>query len=184
MTAPNDYRPVIIMARYPKFAVLTVDFRGQGFERSEGEKGSLLFSGSPISYDAQPGLAAGTYNLSVRGVKGPWSLQFAVPDPAAPAFQMFEEPIVGRYDNIAKVHLADESEIKWEMGSEAPRMEGHLVGFGDAAGTEQFLGIVQGPIGFAPGDYGFRSDGTMPAGDYLLVVDADGRWAITFSPIP
>ena len=97
---------------------------------------------------------------------------------------MFEKPIVGRYDNIGKVHLAEESEIKWKMQSDAPMMSAKLVGYGDAEGTEQFLGIVQGSLGFAPGKHGYRSDAPMPAGDYLLVVDADGRWVVKFSPTP
>jgi hypothetical protein len=95
---------------------------------------------------------------------------------------MFEQPIVGTDDNIGKVHLSKESELKWEMQSDAPMMSAKLVGYGDAQGTEQFLGIVQGGLEFAPGAHGFRSDAAMPAGDYLLVVDADGRWVVTFSP--
>ena len=64
---------------------------------------------------------------------------------------------------------------------DAPLMSAKLVGYGDAQGTEQFLGFVQGNLGFAPGKHGFRSDAAMPAGDYLLVVDADGPWVVTFS---
>lgn len=182
ITAPNDYRPVLIFARYPRTSVLTVRLRGEGFDRSRDEGGAISFSGSPISFDAEPGLERGQYNLSVTDVKGPWSLQFAVPDPAASAFQMFEKPIVGRYDNIAKVHLAEESGIKWQMQTDAPMMIAKLVGYEDAEGTEQFLGILQGPLELGPGRHGFRSDAPMPAGDYVLVVDADGRWGIKFSP--
>jgi hypothetical protein len=36
---------------------------------------------------------------------------------------------------------------------------------------------------FEPGNRGFRSDSALPAGDYLLVVNADGRWAVRFTPI-
>jgi hypothetical protein len=182
ITAPNDYRPVLILARYPRTSILTIHLRGEGFDRSRDESGVISFSGSPVSFDGEPGLASGQYDLSVTGVKGPWSLQFAVPDAAASAFQMFEKPIVARYDNIAKVHLAEESEIKWQMQTDAPMMSAKLVGYGEAEGTEQFLGIVQGALELGPAKHGFRSDAPMPAGDYVLVVDADGRWGIKFSP--
>src|SRR6185295_9214196 len=98
ITAPNDYRPVIIIARYPMTSILTVQLRGEGFDRSKDEGGALQFSGSPASFEADPGLASGQYDLSVRGTKGRWSLQFAVPDPAASALQIFEKPIVARDD--------------------------------------------------------------------------------------
>jgi hypothetical protein len=172
----------MIIARYPRRSGLTVQLQGDGFQRSRGESGAIFFSGSPTSFDAEPGLAAGQYDLSVTQAKGPWSLQFAVPDPAAPAFQMFEQPIVSRYDNIGKVYLDHESTIKWQMQSEAPMMTAKLVGYGDAQGTEQFLGIVEGALQMGPGKHGFVSDAPMPAGDYLLVVDADGRWVVKFSP--
>jgi hypothetical protein len=68
---------------------------------------------------------------------------------------MFEQPIVGTDDNIGKVHLSKESELKWEMQSDAPMMSAKLVGYGDAQGTEQFLGIVQGGLEFAPARTGF-----------------------------
>jgi len=163
-------------------SILTVQLRGEGFDRSKDEGGALQFSGSPVSFEADPGLASGQYDLSVRGTKGRWSLQFAVPDPAASALQIFEKPIVARDDGIGKVHLSEESDIKWQMQTDAPMMSAKLVGYGEAEGTEQFLGILQGPLQLGPGKHGFRSDAPMPAGDYLLVVDADGQWAIKFSP--
>ena len=101
-------------------------------------------------------------------IEGPWSLRFAVPKPDVSAFPMFGEPIQGTYDQIGKVHLSTESELKWKMQSEAPLMSAKLVGYGDAQGTEQFLGVQGGNgAGFAPGTRGFRSDAAMPAGDYL-----------------
>jgi hypothetical protein len=135
-----------------------------------------------MSVDAQPGLASGHYDLSVTDVKGPWSLQFAVPSPTASAFQMFKQPLIGRWDQIGKVHLAEASKIKWQMQSDAPTMRANLVGYGDAEGTEQFLGVVSGNLEFGPGKHGFRSNGPLPAGDYLLVVDADGPWLLKFKP--
>jgi hypothetical protein len=180
ISIPNDYRPVVILERYPKRSILTVHLRGKGLERSEGESGAFIFDGSPLSWDAEPGMARGQYELAVKGAKGVWSLHFGEPDPDISPFPMLK-PIGGRYDSIAKMHLSEASELKWEMQSDAPFLRAKLVGYGDAEGTEQFLGIVQGAIGFAPGKHGFRSDGVMPAGDYLLVVDSDNRFLITFS---
>src|SRR5829696_7253808 len=89
----------------------------------------------------------------------------------------------GEGDNVVPVHIAEETEVRWEMQTDGPFLSAQLLGFGDAEGTEQFLGILQGGLAFEPSNRGFRSDSALPGGDYLLVVDADGRWAVRFFPI-
>ena len=60
-----------------------------------------------------------------------------------------------RYDNTGKVHLAEESEIKWQMQSDAPMMIAKLVGYEDAEGTEQFSESAGSPRARGRADTGF-----------------------------
>jgi hypothetical protein len=58
VTVPNDYRPVIIVARFPNRSILTVQLRGGGLDRVKGNRGGFLFDMSP-SATATPGIASG-----------------------------------------------------------------------------------------------------------------------------
>jgi hypothetical protein len=69
------------------------------------------------------------------------------------------------------------------MGSDGLFLQGHLLGYGDAEGAEQFLGVVTQGLTLEPGKKGLRTDDVMPAGDYLLVVEADGPWAYEFTRV-
>jgi hypothetical protein len=178
---PADYAPVVLRARYPEGSVLTVNVRGEGLRRLEGHRGAFVFDAPSISATAMPGIASGQYELVVKGTKGPWSLQFSGPDRDASAVPLLSTPIGGEHDTVGTVHLDHESELQWEMQTNGSFFSAELLGYGDAEGTEQFLGILQGGFAFEPGKPGFRSDGVMPAGDYLLIVDADGEWAVSFT---
>jgi hypothetical protein len=181
ITVPNEYRPVIILARWPKRSILEVRIHGEGLDRLKGESGAFLFDG-PGGATATPGIASGDYEFAVKGTKGPWGLQFSEPDPDAESLAMLEEPIGYQYDAVVILRLEEATALQWEMQSDALFMP-HLLGYGDAEGAELQLGVSTGDgLLLEPTDRGFRSDGAMPAGDYLLVVDADGNWVVTFSP--
>jgi hypothetical protein len=95
---------------------------------------------------------------------------------------MVGQPLGGRYDTVATLRLEEKSELQWELQSDA-HFIAELLGYGDAEGAEQFLGISTGDgLLLEPSDRGFRSDEAMPAGDYLLIVTADGQWIVNFSP--
>jgi hypothetical protein len=161
-----------------------VRLRGEGFRQMEGERGPFFFDAPELSAAATPGIASGTYELSVKGTKGSWSLQFQEPDPRVVSpVPLFGEAIGGNGDDIGTVHLAEESEVRWEMETNGLFFSAELLGFGDAQGTELFLGVLSGGVAVQPGKRGFRSDSALPAGDYLLIVDADGPWAVRFRPI-
>lgn len=181
---PDDYVPFIFSARYPKGSFLTVGLRGDGLRRVKGFRGSFLFDGRETSVTATPGIASGTYRLTVNGTKGSWSLQFQEPDARVVSpVPLFREVIGGRGDDVVPVQIAEETAVRWQMQTDGLSVMAELLGFGAAEGAEQFLGILQGEFAFGPGKRGFRSDSALPAGDYLLVVDADGRWAVQFKPI-
>jgi hypothetical protein len=178
---PADYAPLIVSAGYPEEdSHLEVQIRGEGLQRLEGESGAFLFdTGNRVT--AAAGIARGRYELIVRGTKGPWSLRFETTDPARKTFSLLGRPLTAVGDLVVQVHLDRGAELEWEMQTERIFFA-KLLGYGDVEGTEQLLGGVSGEgVGFAPGDRGFRSDGVMPAGDYLLVVDADGEWVIEFT---
>ena len=48
-------------------------------------------------------------------------------------------------------------------------------------GRRAVPGDCAGRFIFEPGKNGLRTDDTLPAGDYLLIVDADGRWGYEFT---
>lgn len=182
ITVPNDFRPVIILARWPRRAILEVRLRGEGLDRLEGESGSFLFD-SPRSATAAVGLASGEYELVVKGTKGRWAVQFLEPDPnVVEPVPMLEEPIGNQYDVVVPLRLEEETALQWEMQSDA-LFFGSLLGYGAADGAELQLGGSTGDgLLLEPTDRGFVSDGAMPAGDYLLVANADGNWVVEFTP--
>jgi hypothetical protein len=118
----------------------------------------------------------------VKGTKGPWGLQLSEPDPDAESLAMLEEPIGYQYDAVVTLRLEEATAIQWEMRSDALFLP-YLLGYGAAEGAEEQLGVSTGDgLLMEPSDRGFRSDGAMPAGDYLLVVNADGQWVVMFTP--
>lgn len=178
---PADYAPLVLAARYPEGSVLTVQIRGEGLQRLGDERGAFFFDSPPTSATAMPEIASGQYELVVKGTKGRWSLQFSGPNPDVSPLPLVGRPIGGEHDAVGNVHLDRDSELQWEMQTDGSFFSAELLGYGDGEGTEQFLGILQGGLAFEPGNRGFRSDGVMPAGDYLLIVDADGEWAVSFT---
>jgi len=178
---PEDLAPLILFARYPEEDLLSVNVRGEGFRRlEEGQQGAFLFDGPGSSETATPGISQGAYELSVKGTKGPWTVGFTGTNPGATTVEL-PDALQGEGDVVGKVHLQEAAALEWEMASDGPFLRGHLMGYGEAEGAEQFLGIVQGGLIFEPGKNGLRTDDTLPAGDYLLIVDADGRWGYEFT---
>lgn len=181
---PEDYVPFILGAGYPKGAVLIVRLRGEGFRRTEVSEDPFFFDAPESSVTATPGIASGTYELTVKGTKGSWTLQFQEPDPnTVPPVPLFGQVMRGHGNNVVPVRILEETEVRWEMQTEGSFFSAELLGFAGAEGTYQFLGMLHGGLAFEPGDRGFRSDSVLPTGDYLLIVDADGRWAVRFRPI-
>ena len=179
---PNDYVPFILGARYPKGSSLTVRVRGEGFRQMKGRRGPFLFDNPETSVTATPGIASGTYELVVKGTKGPWSLQFNEPDPDMSA-ALFGQVIEGDGDTVGTVHISEATEVRWEMQTDGAFFTARLLGFNDAEGARQSLGVLTGGLVLEPGNRGLRSDSALLEGDYLLIVDADGRWAMRFEPI-
>jgi hypothetical protein len=178
---PADYAPVILGARYPEGSFLIVQIRGEGLQRLEGHRGAFVFDAPSTSVIAMPGIESGQYELVVEGTKGRWTLQFSAPDRDAPAYPLIGRPIAGEHDTVGTVHLDRARELQWEMQTNGAFFSAELLGYGDAEGSRQFLGMLQGGLAFEPGRRGFRSAGVMPTGDYLLIVDADGEWVVSFT---
>jgi hypothetical protein len=178
---PADYAPLILAARYPEDSLLTVQIRGTGLQPLKGHRGAFLFDSPPTSATAMRRIASGQYELIVKGTKGPWTLQFSGPNTDVSGPALVGRPIGGKYDIVGNVHLDRESELQWEMQTNGSLFSAELLGFGDAQGTEQQLGVLTQGLALEPGNHGFRSDGVMPAGDYLLIVEADGTWSVSFT---
>jgi hypothetical protein len=180
ITVPADLRPLVLSARYPKGDVLTANVRGSGFERLPETTGALVFDSPKTGETAVLAIAQGRYELRVKGTKGAWVLRFSEPDPAASTTSLVGERISGSGDTVRAVHLDQETELLWEMQTDGLFLLGQLLGYGEAEGAAQFLGILQGGFLFQPGDRGLRTDAPLPAGNYLLVIDADRQWEFTF----
>jgi hypothetical protein len=89
------------------------------------------------------------------------------PDPDAESLAMLEEPIGYQYDAVVTLRLEEATAIQWDMRSDAFFLP-YLLGYGAAEGAEEQLGVSTGDgLLMEPSDRGFRSDGAMPAGDYL-----------------
>jgi hypothetical protein len=171
---PHDFAPLILIARYPKGDLLDVDIRGEGFRRLTGNRGGFIFDGPGGSETATPGIRRGSYELIVKGTKGRWAITLAEPNPENAPLELLQ-PLQGEGDVVGKVRLEEAAVLQWEMASEGLYLQGHLLGYREAEGAEQFLGVLAGGVVAEPGKIGLRSDDEMPAGDYLLIVEADGR---------
>jgi len=179
---PSTFEPLVLVASFRAGDLLSVEVKGPGFQRLEGEQGGFVFDDAGTGETATPGIEPGSYRLGVKGTKGRWALTFSGPNPEVAPIEL-PEAIQGSGDLVGKLHLAKATAMTWEMASNGPFVSGHLLGYGDAAGAEQFLGILQGGFIFEPGKSGLRTDEVLPAGNYLIIVDGDSDWAFDFSSV-
>jgi hypothetical protein len=182
ITVPQDFSPLILSAAFPEDDILTINLRGKGLRRPEGESGAFLFDTPEPGATATPGIAQGRYSLQAKGTKGRWTLRFSEPDPGVSPVDLLGDVISGDRDVVRAVHLDRETGLEWEMQTDGLVLQGNLLGYDEADGVEQFLGILQQGFIFAPGNSGLRTEQALPAGDYLLVVDAYGAWDFAFTP--
>jgi hypothetical protein len=177
---PSTLEPLVLTASYPTGDLLSVNVQGPGFRRLEGQRGGFVFDDPGSGETATPGVDSGSYRLVVKGTKGAWALTFSEPNPDIAPIEL-PEAIQGTGDLVGKLHLANATAMAWEIASEGPYVSGHLLGYNEAEGAEQFLGILQGGLVFEPGKNGLKTDDVLPAGDYLIVVDADADWGFRFT---
>jgi hypothetical protein len=182
ITVPQDFSPLILSAAFPERVILTISLRGKGLRRPEGQSGAFLFDTPEPGATAMPGIAHGRYSLQVRGTNGRWTLRFSEPNPSVSPADLLGDVISGDGDAVRAVHLDRETGLEWEMQTDGPFLQGNLLGYDEADGVEEFLGILQGGFLFEPGNSGLRTEQALPAGKYLLVVEADGAWDFAFNP--
>jgi hypothetical protein len=175
---PHDFRPLILSISYPE-GVISVSLRGEGLQRMAGESGPFIFDTPKTGEAAQPGIAQGPYSLRVRGTKGTWTLRFGQPDPAN-SVDLLGRVISGYGDAVRTVRLDRRTSLEWEMQHDGLVLFADLLGYNDAEGVEQGLGVLQGQFIMAPSEKGLVSDEPLPAGDYLISANADGNWAFLF----
>ena len=181
ITFTHEFSPAVFFARFPQGDVLSVKIRGAGLQRRIGESGAFIFEYPQTGATGVPRIAAGTYSLRVSGTKTSWALEFTEPAPATGADDLLAAVTSGSGDAVRTLRLERESDLGWEMRSSGYFLSASLIGYNEAEGAEQQLGAVSPQFSFMPSSKGFRTEAPLPAGDYLLVVDADADWSVEFA---
>jgi hypothetical protein len=164
--------PLVVTARYAGSGTFSVRLEPTG-----GAPGTTLFqrvgtySGEALLAQPQPG----RYRLHVEA-SGRWSLRLEQPRPSATA-RMIPGQFTGTGSRVIPAQAAKALRARitgQHQGRFAFRVT--LVGYGTNAGTSTLFeqsGRFQG-----------ETVTEIPAGPYLLAVQADGAWELTFSPAP
>jgi uncharacterized protein YdbL (DUF1318 family) len=129
------------------------------------------------NYDGQvliEDVAAGRYRLKVEA-DGSWAFRFTQPVPL-PDAKRVPGTISGRGPRVIQIRTSEDLQPIIDL-----RHRGRtnfivdLVGLGDTSGSELLANEI--------GNYaGQTLVNEMPAGSYLLSVEADGAWTVKFSP--
>jgi hypothetical protein len=162
--------PLVATARYAGTGTFVVRL-----EPTSGGPGATLFerlgpyAGQTLLAQPQPG----SYRVRVEA-SGRWSLRLAQPEPS-PSAQGIPGAFTGTGARVVPVQ-ATEALRAQVAGQHRGRLAFRvaLVGYGTSAGTLSLFdqsGRFQG-----------QTVSDIPAGHYLLAVQADGSWTVTFSP--
>jgi hypothetical protein len=127
------------------------------------------YSGETIWVEA----AAGRYRLPIEA-DGSWTVAITQPVPT-PRARAVPGTISGRGAKVVKIRTGDDLQpIVTARHQGRSNFIVHLVGYGDTSGEEFLINEI--------GNYAGETLVTdMPAGSYLLQVQADGFWTITFT---
>lgn len=163
--------PVIVRGRHSGSANFIAEMRQVG-----GDGDFLLFN-EIGNYDGETAVAdatRGRYRISVDA-DGTWELVIEQPVPPANP-KPIPGVVKGRGAKVVKIRTTDDLE---PIVSGRHRGQSNfiveVIGYGDIEGTLLFFN----EIGTFSGETLAEE---MPAGDYLLHVQADGPWTIRFTP--
>jgi hypothetical protein len=148
--------------------VLELVSPGGGSELLVNEIGN--YSGEVAYADA----AAGRYRLRVTA-DGQWTVTISQPVPK-PRDKVVPATFSGRGSDVIKIRAEDDLQpIVDSRHRGQSNFVVYLIGYGDSSGQELLVNEI--------GNYsGQTLVNNMPAGSYLLSVQADGSWSVKFSP--
>jgi hypothetical protein len=117
---------------------------------------------------------AGRYRVAIQA-DGPWTISISQPVPK-PRDKLLPGSIAGRGSDVVKVRVdADLQPVVAAQHRGQSNFIAELVGYADTSGSELLFNEI--------GNYnGETLVSEMPAGSYLVAVQADGEWSIQFSP--
>jgi hypothetical protein len=163
--------PLVVTAQHNGSSNFIVDMVGRG-----GAGEFFLFNeiGSYGGQVAVQDATAGQYRVSIDA-DGSWVLRFEQPVPTSKA-QTIPGSISGRGATVVRLRSSEDLEpIVRARHRGQSNFIVDLIGYGDLDGSI----FLFNEIGTFQGE---TLADAMPAGDYLLAVQADGPWTIRFIP--
>jgi hypothetical protein len=118
-------------------------------------------------------VVAGRYRLQVDA-DGPWTIRLTQPVPT-PKAKRLPGAISGSGPKVVQVQTDDDLQPIVDVSHRGTsNFVVYLIGYGDTSGSELLVNEIGSYSGQTLVD-------EMPAGSYLIAVDADGAWTVKFS---
>jgi hypothetical protein len=164
--------PIVVNARHRGFSNFALEFVGaNGSELLVNEIGN--YKGEVAYADA----LAGRYRLKISA-DGYWGIIISQPFPqqGGPRARPVPGTFSGRGSHVVRIRAEDDLQpVVTVQHRGRSNFVVELIGYGDTSGNELLINEI--------GNYsGQTLVNDMPAGSYLLSVQADGRWKVRFSP--